>query len=57
MRILAQARTENTDTKVCAHEGCEETGAFHCEHCDTWYCAKHAGRAGDGRLRGAHRAS
>lgn len=54
MGILAE---ERTDTTVCAHEECQESGAFYCEHCDTWYCAKHAGRAGDGKSRGAHRAS
>lgn len=54
MRILAKQRAE---AKSCSHAGCEETSEYHCDHCDTWYCPRHAGRAGNGKLRGAHRAS
>lgn len=55
MRILAE--DEKARTPTCAHTGCEEAGEYRCEHCDTWYCSRHAGRAANDRLRGAHRAT
>jgi hypothetical protein len=54
MRILGKKPA----SKVCAHTGCSKAGEYLCEHCATWYCARHAGKvAGAHRADGAKQAS